>query len=181
MIRSDDLTWTKFIQKAIKMEENKFFDFKTTQEMWKAPGPAIKEQKKREFCEKVASFANAEGGIIIIGITDRIPRKIVGLSNLEHKTKSLESAIKKFIDYKKDFVSFKELLIQDHDNVAKSCLILIIHQTKKTLGVLHPDNKYSFPIRIGGGTEKVGRESIKMQKVSLNKLNDKLSKFLDDF
>ena len=181
MIRSDDLTWTKFIQKAIKMEENKFFDFKTTQEMWKAPGPAIKEQKKREFCEKVASFANAEGGIIIIGITDRIPRKIVGLSNLEHKTKSLESIIKKFIDYKKDFVSFKELLIQNHDNVTKSCLILIIHQTKKTLGVLHLDNKYSFPIRVGGGTEKVGRESIKMQKSSLNKLNDKLSKFLDDF
>lgn len=65
--------------------EDQLWDFTQTLEMWKATDFNIKQKRKIEFCEDIAGFANAQGGVIILGITDKIPRKKIGLKKLKKK------------------------------------------------------------------------------------------------
>jgi virulence-associated protein VapD len=55
--------WKSFITKAKSSDriERQLWDFKKTLEMWHV-GPEEREKWKVEFCEDVASFANAKGG-----------------------------------------------------------------------------------------------------------------------
>jgi hypothetical protein len=70
---NDDAFWQSFIQKAIqtKKSENSLWDFKETLTMWHTGTKSEPEQTKAKvtFAEDVASFANAHGGVLIIGVT----------------------------------------------------------------------------------------------------------------
>ncbi len=92
----------EFIKKAMKKTESQLWDFKQTLSMWKVE-KKLKKEKQIEFCQSIACFANAEGGILIIGITDKIPRKVIGLNDIEDKMHTLKTTIRKFIDYRKEF------------------------------------------------------------------------------
>ncbi len=144
----------KFIKKAMKKTESKLWDFKQTLSMWN--GGKNKKKSQIKFCESVAGFANAEGGILIIGITNKIPRKIIGLNDLENKKQSLKTTIRKFIDYRKEFYILNEIIIKNEQDSEQTCLILAITQTKNHIGVRQKDKKkdkfyYSFPIRLETG------------------------------
>ena len=73
--------WSASIRKMMDyVLEDQLWDFKETLAMWHTSG----DQKRRlevGFCERIAAFANAHGGAMVIGISDKVPRKIVGLSD----------------------------------------------------------------------------------------------------
>lgn len=67
--------------------------------MWHAQGSS-REQAKVKLCEHIAGFANAKGGVLMIGVTD--DRQLEGLpagKDLENKLASLGEAIIQLIDY----------------------------------------------------------------------------------
>jgi len=70
--------------------ETQLWDFKETLEMWHAKHKE-KEEAEVKFGEQIAAFANTNGGVLIIGITDKPPRKVIGVQDLES------------IFYKKDY------------------------------------------------------------------------------
>ncbi len=169
----DESFWKKFILKVMGDHriESKLWDFKQTLEMWKAPDPKIKREKQIEFCEHIAAFGNNLGGALIIGISDKAPRKIIGLENMETKVKQLHNLIRNLISYKGDFVHFQPLIMKDEKGNDKNCLIIAIAQTKDVLGVRHDNGTYRYKLRIETGSEPVNPEEIKEKKANVRKDN----------
>ena len=66
--------------------ENQLWDFKETFEMWHIKNKE-KEESKIKFCEQIAAFANVNGGVLIVGITNKPPRRVIGIQDLENKLK----------------------------------------------------------------------------------------------
>ena len=69
------------IRKAMEPNriENDLWDFKQTLNFWEKSSKTEKKKAKIKFCNQVTSFANLDGGILIIGITDKDPKKIIAI------------------------------------------------------------------------------------------------------
>ena len=76
-----DAFWRAFIQRAIgtRKTENILWDFKKTLPMWHIARADEKERAKVTFAEDVAAFANARGGVLVVGVTNE--REIVGVGD----------------------------------------------------------------------------------------------------
>ncbi|UZE92408.1 MAG: ATP-binding protein [Methanosarcinales archaeon] len=177
--------WKSFIIKAMSVNriENQLWDFKKTLEMWHTK---YKEKKEAEikFCEQIAAFANANGGVVIVGITDKSPRRIIGVQDLENKSKFTKEVLKRHITYSTDFVHFRQILMKDEAENDKNCLIIAIAQTKDVISVKDKLGKFSYPIRLETGLDRSNYDEIKYSK--LNVLHDNhnfilnLDRFLHD-
>lgn len=153
--------WKNFVIKAKDIEyEKQLWDFKESFQMWHT-----KDLKDSiHFCEQVASFANAEGGVLIVGISDKIPRIIKGVSDLENKKKHCASSLQKNTNHPLKFCQFQEIKMKDLDNKEKTCLIIIIMQTNDVISVRRINGTFSYPIRLETGLERIDEPTIKRQK-----------------
>lgn len=177
--------WRSFITRAMSGNrvENQLWDFKETLEMWH---PKHKEKEKAEvkFCEQIATFANASGGVLIIGISDELPRKVVGIQDLENRLKFTKEVLRRHISYDTDFAHFHRVLMKDEAGNHRNCLIIAIAQTKGVIPVRDELGKFSYPIRLETGSGRSDYERIKYSKT--NVLHDNynfiinLDKFLHD-
>lgn len=181
LIFYNDIFWDSFIKKAMNREEDQLWDFKQYYEMWKAPNLTVKEKRKIEFCEEITAFANAKGGVIIIGITDKIPRKIVGLEKIEEKKNSIPSILNKFTNLKLTTCIMRDILIQAENNEERRLLAIIIPQTKKVSHVKGLDQKFSYPIRVGAGLNKLDYDKILELKKNIIQPNFKFIHKLCEF
>jgi len=144
--------WDAFIKKAIQANrvENKLWDFKQTFEMWKVPTD-LKEDKQIDFCENVASFANNEGGVLIVGITDTPPRKIVGVENIESRIEDCHEKILRWTNSKNDFFYIQPVHIKNENDELKDCFVILIAQTKKVISVRHKSGLWAYKRRLQTG------------------------------
>jgi hypothetical protein len=141
----DDNFWRSFVKKVITLPvENSRWDFKQTLGMWTEKG-SMKKEKEIEFCADVSSFANMEGGVLIIGISNKLPRKIIGLDDLENKMKYAKDVIMNGIHYPRELTHFHVLTLDDETGSEKQCLLVIIKKAMSTVSV----NK-SEPIKNDG-------------------------------
>ncbi len=161
----NDEFWNNFIDKNKNRMENIFWDFKQALNMWEV-SKQLKKLKQIEFCEDIAAFANKKGGVIFIGISDKIPRKIIGITDLENKMQSIRTVINKWIDYPEDFIYLKEVL-----NSNKRCLAIIIAQTKDVIGVKDQMGKYSYIVRLETGKQMVNYDFLKKRKKVIGNTN----------
>ena len=158
LLNSDDF-WRNFIVKATRSNktEQKYWDFKETLPMWHIPkNNVVKEEKAQKFAEIVAGFANNQGGVLIVGVTDGPPREIVGLkgnsSEIENYMKYARKVITDHISYDKDFVHFQQVNVPDQNDNRKLCLIIAIKQTVSGLAVKGKDGKsFTYPLREEAG------------------------------
>ena len=177
----DNSFWEKFIKKAmgIKRVENQLWDFKKTFQMWETSNN--KERSSVDFCENIAAYANTSGGVLIVGITDSEPREIAELDGLEDKIKHAKDIIKKYINYSENFTHFQQILI-DIEGVSKSCLIIVISQTKSVVSVEKIDQSYSYPIRLETGLGYSNHSLIESTKSDIYRNNYdfilKINKFI---
>ena len=167
--------WIKFIEKS--MEDNRIetelWDFKQTLNLWNITENQELSKSKIKFCQQIASFANNQGGVLIVGISDKIPRKIIGLDydSLEDRVRDLQNLIKKQTKYKNNFVSIQQIKLKDNNNLEKICLIIVIAQTMKVIGVSQDDGSYIYKKRIGTSSETVNPEEIRESKQTVNSDN----------
>lgn len=161
-VLTSDRFWRAFVEKALKVPlETRLWDFKETLTMWHAIGKA-KQQAKITFVEDVASFANASGGVVIVGITDREPRQIVGVGNapdVENRLKSCADAIADHLEYDRELVTIRTVQIGP-ERTARTCLAIIVAQAAETVGVRDTDGRYSYPVRRETGITRVSRHDV---------------------
>ncbi|KKN84246.1 hypothetical protein LCGC14_0290600 [marine sediment metagenome] len=168
----NDQLWNNFIQKALNSEEDLLWDFKETLDWWN-PHCKDKEKKQVQFSEKVGGFANADGGLIIIGITNTKPRQIVGFEKFEERSKNINKIIRSRTSFRPSSCKMREILIPNYKDKPKSCLFLFIPQTKEVVEVINIDDTISFPLRVGLEViKKTNKEIEKLKrKVYLNNFN----------
>ena len=178
LLHSDGF-WRDFIQKAVssKKTETQLWDFKDTLTMWHAAGGA-KDAAAVTFCEDVASFANADGGVLIVGVTDR--REIVGTGtdrDVENRLKSTSDVLAQRLHYPRPIASIHQVRLADASNVDRTCLIVASAQACEVVGVRGDRDAYTYPIRRGTGLSRVAPSEIGDPKRHLKSDN---YKFLDD-
>jgi len=166
LILYDEGFWIKFIKKALQDTENKLWDFKQTLDMWMVD-KSLKPKKQVVFCERVAAFANAKGGVFIVGITDKIPRKVVGLPDMENKKQLIGKALQKWIKYEDDFWFLKEIKLKNNNGIDCDCLIISIKQTRGVVGVETESGYYSYPRRVETGLERNDKDKIIQKKIGV--------------
>jgi len=156
--------WKKFIAKAMsKKVETQLWDFKETLEMWHTSGQQ-REESKVTFCGDVASFANAKGGVLIIGVTDKTPRRIIGINDMENRLKYTKEVIRKNTVYNVDFTHFQQVTLKDENGENKVCLVIAIAQTKDVVGVKDQQERFLFPIRLETGIARSDDKKIAASK-----------------
>jgi DNA-binding transcriptional regulator/RsmH inhibitor MraZ len=88
--------WQGFIPKAAKtkMSEPQLWDFKETLTIWHVNEEEARKKARITFAEDVASFANASGGVLIVGVTDK--REIAGIGDgkdVENRVKAARDVL----------------------------------------------------------------------------------------
>jgi Putative DNA-binding domain len=127
--------------------ENRLWDVKETLEMWSVTS-AQKEAAAIKFCERVASFANREGGILLIGVTN-MTHEIVGVPDPENKIKEIESALRRYTDAQGDVVHIRAVPFEVAGSPRPPCLIVVVGRTEAPVGVRQVNSSYTFPLRVG--------------------------------
>ena len=159
--------WINFVTKVMNLSiENYLWDFKKTFQMWHTRGQE-KEKAEFKFCENVASMANSNGGVLIVGVSNNIPRKIAGVDDLENKIQSIKLIINRHLNCNSDFIHLQPINIKDDVGANKICLIIAISQTKDVVSVKDNSGKISYPKRLETGSERMDYEAIKYSKINV--------------
>jgi hypothetical protein len=126
LYESDEF-WRAFIKKACeaKTAETQLWDFKKTLPIWHVKDDPERRKRKAAFAEDVASFANARGGVLIVGVTDR--REVIGIGDgrdLEHRLKVARDVLAEFLEYDREITSFRQIGMGERRD--KVCLVIVI-------------------------------------------------------
>jgi hypothetical protein len=154
-----ELFWREFITKAVKSKKTEvaIWDFKETLTMWHVQG-AEKERAKATFAEDVAAMANARGGVLIVGVTDK--RQFVGIGSakdVENRLKSAADVIAEHVESERPVVTFHQVGIPDSNGNAITCLVVIVAQSASVVSVRVEKGRYTFPVRRETGITRGSR------------------------
>ena len=171
-----------FVKKAKepKRTENNLWDFKQTLGMWEITEQGPKEEAEFEICDQIGSYANSNGGIIIIGI-ENADRKVIGLNDLENKIQFLQQVISKYIQYGTDFLEIMQFSLKNSEDTEKQCLAIIIAQTKLPVTVNSKNGLTSIPIRLRTGKIRKSYEEVKEMKKDVARDNYDFAKSINEF
>ncbi len=129
----------------INEEENKYFDRKSGQ------------VKVADIAELISAFANAEGGTIVIGISDK-KRKLEGINSYgEQKINDLINAPK---DCCKPMPRYQEEFIDIINTKGESDRLLPLHIESSAEQVIRTKNDSTF-LRIGDRTKELKGEDLR--------------------
>jgi len=120
----------RFITESTKKDEieTRLWDFKTTIPAWRN----LKNEKlKIDFMKNLAAYANRDGGILVVGISD--DRLIIGIEDSERKIQQSRDWIKSYIGDINDEIRIITLMI--NNKTEKPILLFIIKQTKDIIVV----------------------------------------------
>jgi hypothetical protein len=179
-----DVFWRSVIEKALqaRVVEPQLWDFKETLAMWHAAKGPERENAKVSFTEDVASFANARGGVLIIGVTDR--REVVGIGNshdAERRLKFANEVLEKHLDYGRSIYRFHQLLLRDTGGVERLCLLVVAAQACEVVGVSDGEGHYTYPVRREGGIQRVSRYDLAAPKSHMKSDNYDFLRDLEQF
>jgi len=119
------------------------------------------------FCESVASFANNEGGVLIVGITDTPPRKIIGVEKIESKIQDCHEQIQRWTNSKNNFFEIHPFNIKNEKENVKNCFAIVVAQTKKVIGVKHKNGLWGYKRRLQTGKKDFDLEELENLKKSI--------------
>jgi hypothetical protein len=157
-----DAFWRRFIRAAVgsAKQETQLWDFKETIDAWHAKGSG-RGQAKVRFAEDVASFANADGGVLIVGVTEA--REIVGIGPADHVEDRLKFArdiLTKHIDYPREIVSFHQVTIPRESRSDARCLVIVVASAMGAVGVNDGAGQFTFPVRRETGNSRESNRDI---------------------
>lgn len=153
MLIKDNKFWNSFIDHTLNNSEMQYWDCKEIFQFWKIPSKSKEAKRENEIkaCSNIISFANADGGVIFIGISNELPRKIIGVDNIEDKKNSLIDALNKYSHGMSDLIEFYEFNYSNGKS-SKKILIIIIQQSSDVIELKLNDKDYCIPVRIAAKT-----------------------------
>jgi Putative DNA-binding domain len=166
--------WREFIIKAAraKIVEPQVWDFKETLSIWHAEG-AGRTTAKVEFAEDIAAFANARGGVFVVGVTDN-PRRIIGVGSgksLEHRLQFAKTVIAEHLEYDRELVTFNQIYLEPEGGAPALCLVIIVAQSCQAVGVNVGAGSFTYPIRLETGKQRSSQIDIARRKQFLKNDN----------
>ncbi len=165
---NSDFFWRSFVVKAIKSRkvETQLWDFKETLTMWRAQKGDARRDARVTFAEEIASFANADGGCLIVGISNG--REVIGISETdcekESRIKSAHDALAGHLAYPRKIFHLKQVLISDKLGVDKLCLIVAVARACEVVAVKDCEGRYTYPIRHGTGSSNGDLEKLRQAR-----------------
>ena len=164
---NDEAFWRAFIEKVVRTPkaESQLWDCKETLTMWHVNKNPERDQAKVTFSEEVASFANARGGVLVVGVTDK--REIVGIGSaheLENRLKFASDVLSKQLDYPHEIAQLRQIVVPGKDGKDKVCLVVVIAQACEPVGVHDGAGHYTYPVRRETGLTRVPRNEILRSK-----------------
>ena len=142
------------------------WDFKESLEMWHVPGPQ-RAKFQIDFSNLVAAFANNEGGVIVVGVTNDT-RAILGVEDPENKMKSIGDVIYRWVDYpRKDALFHLQPVPFDQNGKLTICLVVAVAQTAKVVIVRGESNQYYHPDRVQTGVAYPEPRTLETRKMHL--------------
>ncbi len=166
LLRSETF-WRDFIDKARRGNrvESALWDFKESLAMWHASDAIAKSKAQIDFCRLVASFANRDGGAIIVGVGDK-SRTIEGVPNLEQRMRSINDAIYRNIEYanKDHLIHLQQVPFNIGVQPSRACVVIAVAQAGGVVAVKGEDNVYYYPDRAETGVRNAKQEEIEARK-----------------
>ena len=145
--------WHQFIELIIEknIEEGLYWDYKGSCFFIKEE--AKKEEKKElnyKILKHIVSFANMSSGVIIFGISDKKPRKIIGIKDCEKCVNHIYQIINSGIQPKiRTFSQFIRVNGQD-------CIVIIIPKSFQAVSLKNPkDGRLEYYIREGSRSKLI--------------------------
>jgi len=172
---SSDAFWRSFVDTAIKSckVESQLWDFKQTLQFWHAPKGGERKSAKVVFAEDVASFANADGGCLIVGVSDK--REVIGIGDTaldqENRIKSAHDALKDHFHYPRTIYRLHQVLIKNPQGVEKLCLVVVVARACVPVGVSNGNGGYTYPVRHGTGL--IREDPTKLKDARIHDKNDR--------
>lgn len=169
-LMGNDAFWRGFIEKAARAgtAEPQLWDFKEALTLWRAPAGAERDKAGVVFAEDIASLANARGGVLIIGVTDKHPRRIVGIGatarEVEDRLKVARDVVAMHLQCDGEAVSFRQVLLPDSGGTERICLAVVVAQTGEVVAVSDGRGKYTYPVRRETGIERVAPHDLVLAK-----------------
>ena len=157
-IVNSDSFWRSFISKttAEGRIEHELWDFKETLPMWRAANADERAKTKATTAEDIAAFANAEGGCLVVGITN--DKRVVGIGDTErdreNRVKTLNDALSAYIQYPRQIWKIHQLLMSDGYGHEKLCLVVVAAKACEPVGVKGANDSYTYPVRRGTGISR---------------------------
>ena len=167
VMHSDDF-WRKFIAASTRSKklETQFWDFKETLPIWHALAGDQMDAAKTKFAEQVAALANADGGVLIVGVNDN--RMIVGIDSvvdLESRLEFARSILPDRIAYPREIVVFHQVDVPDLAGATKLCLVIAVARAMEAVGVNDGKGRFTYPIRRETGTKRSSLHTISRAKI----------------
>jgi len=170
-VMDSDEFWARFLMvvtKAAKVE-NLLWDFKETLPLWHAKGTG-RNDAQVATAEDIASFANASGGVLIVGVSDA--RVVVGAGedrDLEDRLKTLSDVLARRLDCPRACFRIRQVPLRDELGKALICLVIVTAMTAEPVGVALGDANggYSYPVRRESGITREPRRTIAGSKAHL--------------
>ncbi len=189
-LMKSEVFWREFIEKAKseKKAEPQLWDFKKTLSMWHVKKADDKVKCELKFCETLASLANARGGVLIIGVSDKPPREVSSIGNnlaqIEARLKHTRTVIEDYVKYDRDIVYFKQVSLRDESNNGEICLVIVIAQTEHVVEVEDKQGRFTYPIRRATGLDRISRGELAIKKLHIQSDNydfiEELNQFVYD-
>ncbi|MGB7328657.1 MAG: RNA-binding domain-containing protein [Rubripirellula sp.] len=178
--------WRRFVEivTAKTHQEPEYFDFKQTIDFWHRPKGEPKNKAKFEFCKDVAAFANAGGGVLVVGVTD--DREVVGIDadlDLESSIKSLYDAEARHLSSSNGLIRTIEFSVNDVNGSPATCLAILVPEACVPISV-ELDGAHHYPIRKGPGKIASSHQQVAdgkspfLKTSSFERLKSRLSAFL---
>jgi Schlafen, AlbA_2 len=161
---TSEFFWRSFIEKARKSAraESLAWDFKETISFWHAVNGDARRIEKTKFASDIASFANAEGGCLIVGVTD--DRKVVGVSNdpreIENRLTSAHQAIRDHFRYPRDICRILQVSVPDDNGAEQICFVFAVPKACEPAASTDGQGSYTYPQRTGAGTIKADKDQL---------------------
>lgn len=159
-VMHSDAFWRKFIVASARSakSETQVWDFKETLTIWHTRNE-VKEKAKVTLAEDVAALANADGGVLIVGVSN--DRRIVGLDgDIESRLKTVSDTLSERLEYPRRIFELHQVGVPDETGVSKLCLVIIVAKAMEPVGVSDGDGRYTYPIRRETGLTRTSRDSI---------------------
>jgi hypothetical protein len=166
---TSELFWRNFITKArnSKKTEPLSWDFKQTLGFWHAKTGDARRTEKFKLASDLASFANAQGGCLIVGITD--DRLVVGVSDdpreIENRLKVTHEAIRDHFSYPRDVCRLLQVNIPDNNGLERVCFVISVPKTCEPAAAADGQGSYIFPQRTGSGTVRARKEDLENSRI----------------
>ena len=167
--RKDPVFWTRFIMDrlASNSAEDQFFDFKENLSIW-APQAKNKEAVAEEFAQDIASFANSNGGALIIGVSDSPPRKVSGISPNEDQKNRIAEILERITNIPFPLLEVSFIRITEGEYKGKTIAVIVVPQTRGVIAVKLKNGAYVYPMRGLQGKIRTDSEGIKEAKKSVS-------------